>query len=152
MRYTFIFICTTLLFVYACSSSDGKKDTENCQKPTAVTNPNGMSEMSQIMEDWYAAMKTAGDSIRAGKMATNIPEFDKQKALNAQTSKTNMKKENFDSFTETFFFNYTNFRKATDGYQQAMEYNLTVKACVNCHEQYCHGPLVRIKKLAIADI
>ncbi|HLP11697.1 MAG TPA: hypothetical protein VK177_07150 [Flavobacteriales bacterium] len=151
MRYTSTILILILLFVYACSSNEEKK-AEACKKPGEVTNPNGMSELSQIMEEWYAALKAAGDSIKVGKFAKNIPAFDEKKPLTAQTSQPDMRKDNFGPFLEQFFYNYNNLRKATDGYAQASEFNLTVKACVNCHEQYCHGPIVRINKLRIADI
>lgn len=151
MRYTSTIVILILLFVYACSSHEEKK-VEACKKPGEVTNPNGMSELSQIMEEWYAALKAAGDSIKAGKLAKEIPAFDEKKPLTAQTSQPDMRKDNFGPFLEQFFYNYNNLRKATDGYTQASEFNLTVKACVNCHEQYCHGPIVRINKLRITDI
>jgi hypothetical protein len=152
MRYTSTIIIFVLSFVYACSSGEKNNADAGPKKKAEVTNPNGMSELSQIMEDWYAALKMAGDSIKVGKIANNIPAFDENKPLTAETSQPGMRKDNFKPFLEQFFFNYNNLRKATDGYSQASEYNMTVNACINCHEHYCHGPLVRIKKLSIADI
>ncbi len=33
--------------------------------------------------------------------------------------------------------------------EQKTYYNLMIQACVNCHENYCSGPLKRIRKLPI---
>ncbi len=149
MKLTYFIIVCVFLFVYACSSEKEKKEKTVCAKPGEVTNPNGMSEMSQIMEDWYTSMKIISEELRAGRMVKNVTSFDEQKVLVAKTTKTDLKKEQFEAFSHSFFYNYNEIVKASSLEDQRDKFNLTVTACVNCHEQYCHGPMVRIKKLSV---
>lgn len=116
-----------------------------------VTNPNGMSEMSQIMEDWYKQLDIYSSELKAGKKVQEVTPLDEKKIFTAKVSKNkdNVHGEAFDGFTNSFFYNYHEIGKAATYEEQLKAFNLTVQSCINCHEQHCQGPIVRIKKLKV---
>ena len=136
------------LLAFSCSTKDteieDKKSTTN-----EITNPNGMSEMSLIMEDWYTSMKAISVNLNEGKLCNEISTIEEEKIFKAKTSKENIHGKEFDAFVENFFFNYKEISKASTVSAQVDQFNLTVKSCINCHEQFCHGPIVRIRKLTV---
>lgn len=137
------FICLVIAgIVISCGGNEQK-----------VTNPNGMSEMSQIMEDWYNQLETYAKQLKSGKKIETFVTLDQQKIYTAEVSKEkdNVHGEQFDGFTDSFFYNYNSVSTAPTYEEQVKAFNLTVKACINCHEQHCQGPIVRIKKLTVTE-
>jgi hypothetical protein len=118
-----------------------------------ITNPNGMSEMSLIMENWYKQLDVYSKDLKAGKMTADYAPLDEKKIFTARVSKSkdNVHGPAFDGFTNSFFYNYHEIGKAVTYEEQVKAFNLTVQSCVNCHEQHCQGPIVRIKKLTVSQ-
>jgi hypothetical protein len=147
MKFLYPIFFFVSMFLIACSGS-----TEGSTSPTEtakVTNPNGMSEMSLIMEDWYNAMKNISDKLNSGNKVKSIPDAEAKDIYKAKTSKPNIHGKEFDAFVQSYFYNYSQIEKAGSVEEQKTEFNLAVKSCLNCHEQFCHGPMVRIKKLTV---
>ena len=133
-------------FFFCCASPEEKETSVK----HVVINPNGMSEMSLIMEDWYVDMKNISDVLRDGKMySRNTPNMEKRNIYKAKTSKENIHGKEFDAFVQSYYYNYSQISNASSWGEQRDEFNLTVTTCVNCHQQFCHGPIVRIKKLFV---
>lgn len=149
MKYFFVFTIFILVFM-ACGGHE-EKSAENNTTQVKVTNPNGMSEMSLIMEKWYQQLEVYTKQLKAGKMLDQFVELDHQKIYTAEVSKEkdNVHGEQFDAFTDAFFYNYDNIGKAQTFEEQVKHFNLAVTSCINCHEQHCQGPIVRIKKLKV---
>lgn len=143
MHSKFILALIALVLV---SCSDKEKEKPMTKE---VTNPNGMSEMSLIMEKWYTSMKSIAMTLNEGNVSKEITEINEQTIFTAKTSKENIHGKEFNAFVETFFYNYNEISKASSYAAQVEQFNLTVKSCINCHEQFCHGPIVRIRKLAV---
>lgn len=143
-KLPWILICFFVLL--ACTSP--KPKTANEHQKNTVTNPNGMSEMSILMEEWYASLQNTYTQIKNGKLAPVNP-IPTQEVFKAKTSKSNVHGEQFDAFAESFLYNFESVQKATTLEEQSKAFNLSVTSCINCHEQFCHGPLVRIKKLRL---
>lgn len=135
-------------WIVACN---GGKPQEEVKKPAqhVVTNPNGMSEMSLIMEEWYNAMLVMKSRLEAGTLVETAEPIKTAEMATAQTSKQNIHGEMLDGFTESFVLNYQAIAKGKTIAEQSRTFNLAVVACINCHEQYCQGPIVRIKKLSV---
>lgn len=132
-----------LFFLTSCYANEKPQDERK------ITNPNGMSEMSLIMEDWYKYMKFAGDDLKQGRKAMRIHSIEDKNIFTAKTSKKNIHGKEFDAFVHGFYYNYSQISKASSFNEQVEEFNLTVNSCINCHQQFCHGPLGRIKKLIV---
>lgn len=147
-----VLVC--LVAVWSCGEQKQESNTGNTTnaQQTKVTNPNGMSEMSLIMEDWYTVLEKYAEQLRENKKIDDFKTLDHEKILTAEVSKEkdNVHGEQFDAFSESFFYNYDNIGTSASYDEQVQRFNLAVKACINCHEQHCHGPIVRIKKLTVA--
>lgn len=156
MKY-FLFFISAALFLFACGSNkeeDKKAEKDSsatCAKPSEISNPNGMSEMSLIMEEWYSELKKVNEELKQGKKAEAIRSFDFEKVKTAKTSKQDVHGDVFNGFVDAFAVNYNSIQSAATLEDQIKQFNLTITACVNCHEQHCHGPLVRINKLRIKN-
>lgn len=140
MKSAFIFAVVVLL-VFSCGE----------EKKAEITNPNGMSEMSLIMEDWYNQLAEYSKSLKAGDQIKTFVPLDEKNIYTAEVSKEkdNVHGEQFNAFTESFFYNYNNIGKGKNYAEQVEAFNLSVTACINCHEQHCQGPIVRIRKLTV---
>jgi cytochrome c553 len=143
-----ISVILAILFLVSCATKDDDKN-EQTKSEIKVTNPNGMSEMSLIMEEWYNSMKIISDELKAGHKVEEVPTINQDGIFSAKTSKPNVHGNEYNAFVETYFYNYNQLKKSGSLQQQTNDFNLTVTSCVNCHEQFCHGPIVRIKKLAV---
>ncbi|MEM6299743.1 MAG: cytochrome c, partial [Bacteroidota bacterium] len=86
-----------------------------------------------------------------------VPEDyrDKFKAIHiAEATDPDTRDESFEAMSEAFLKRMDQlYEKQQSGDQELIKggYNLMVQACMNCHASYCPGPMVRIKKLYIAE-
>jgi len=148
MGYTKISFFFILVFI-ACTSVEKKEE----QAPK-ITNPNGMSGMSLLMEEWYNLMTSYERDLRAHATITKFINLNEDKVRTAEMSKPKQyirEEQAFNAFTSGFFYNYHEIGEGKTFQDQVNAFNSTVNACINCHEQYCHGPIVRIQKLLIKE-
>lgn len=141
----FFFIFSISLF--SCSNQEEKK----AEKKVKITNPNGMSEMSLIMEEWYDVMLKFSSQLKDNYVVDNVETIKQNDIYKAKTSKTGVHGKQFDAFADGFFYNFNEIENTISYGEQVAQFNLAVKSCVNCHEQFCPGPMVRIKKLTVAN-
>lgn len=148
------------VFIQACSN--------NSSAPKATE----LTEESEAKADSLKACTTIMDPNNPKPMALMM----RQMAANADSMKARiLRGETLDSLKHPFIRFYTaeptdpkvleaNFFEKARLYQAAYKelfnhpkeqkkyYNLTIEACVNCHKDYCSGPLKRIRKLPISDL
>ncbi|MCS7018933.1 MAG: hypothetical protein RMJ87_00130 [Cytophagales bacterium] len=104
------------------------------------------SELALLMRTMYNDAET----IRKAILEKRLPEDfrEKFKAIyTAQPTDPEVKDENFTPFTNGFL-------QALDllyqnGDDQIENFNTVVHSCIACHQQYCPGPINKIKKLYI---
>lgn len=152
-----IFYISIVVLLFSCGNNKEEEKTTktdssaSCSKPSEISNPNGMSEMSLIMEEWYSELKKVNEELKQGRKAETVRGFDFEKVKTAKTSKQDVHGDVFNGFVDAFAVNYNSIQSAATVEEQIKQFNLTITACVNCHEQHCHGPLVRINKLRIKN-
>ena len=148
MKYFYFILIFLNLFLISCGEKTEEEKVDSSK--STVTNPNGMSEMSMIMEDWYTDMKNISDVLKTGKMySVNTPTMETRNIYKAKTSKDNIHGKQFDAFVQSYYYNYGQISNASSWKEQVDEFNLTVTVCTNCHMEFCPGPIVRIKKLEV---
>lgn len=121
-------------------------DSASCANEETITDPNGAKPMALMMR----------------QMAKNA-DLMKTKLINGEALDSNQFPfirfylvEPTDPKVLVPQF-YENSRLFQDAYKaifmhpkdQQKYYNLAIGKCINCHEQYCSGPLKRIRKLII---
>ena len=137
-----------------CGSSDKKPepnvaetaDSSSCENPETIKDPNNTKPMALMMRQ----MATYADSMRAQLLRDEALDSNSYPFIRfylVEPTNPNVLEPNFfdnaKRFQEAF---HDLFRKK--GNQKEM-YNLMIQECINCHENYCTGPLRKIRKLPL---
>lgn len=135
----------------ACSSEskdETKNDSAAACKPKPL-NPNGDSELAIIMRE----MANWTDSCKAAILNGGpIPE--KPKSIEAiHTAKRTDETIDAALFNSmaTLYEGKVHSFITSDTSKRVEMFNAMVQACAGCHENFCHGPLVRINKMLIVE-
>ncbi|MFM2228940.1 MAG: hypothetical protein RL607_198 [Bacteroidota bacterium] len=149
----FVFVFTTFL---SCQKKEATTQPaapkkESCAKPKTVKDVDGfemykMTEMAALMEQMYVDNKRLRERILKGEAVGSFPEH----YLKIYTAEMTDPSEN-DAFFKARAKTYIEAQKLlySDTKNAKKYFNAGIDACVQCHEQKCGGPLVRIKKLYI---
>lgn len=142
------------VFFYQCTQNT-ESQTENVDsqkasiKPTEVDTtkyPNDDSELAWLMRSMYED----GEKIKLAVQNKQLPEDFREKFKNIHTATPTdaaVKGEVFDTSATVFLQTLDKFY--TEKENQVENFNIVVNACVACHQNYCPGPIKKIKKLAI---
>lgn len=145
----FAFVIIVSLAIFSCGENKetaSEDSVKKCAMPSTV-NPNGDSELALLMRemaDWTDSCKAA---IVSGREVPSAPS-----GLNtlhsAKRTDPNIDANVFASMASLYQSRVTEFQAATDA-NRVQLFNSMVQGCVSCHENFCHGPLVRINKMQI---
>ncbi len=143
MATSFILMLVGLM-VISCGKNVQLKEKEK-QSPL---NPNGDSELAIVMRTM----------MESGKQMKNEIENKLPPSAYPEEIKTITTAKPTDGMIEdrNVFNGFANFHMATldsiyyKDVDQKVQFNHMVKSCVDCHENYCHGPIPAIKKLYIS--
>ena len=149
MRYFFILV-TIASFVIACSSSGTEEKKDSAKVCKNDVNPNGSSELAQLMRSMAAWTDTVKHHVH--QTTPPLPINFSRIHLLTKTDST-IDKKLFDQFADIYTQKVNDFI-ATDPKLDIREkkYNEMVSTCVSCHENFCHGPIKRIKKLFLITL
>lgn len=136
-----IFLSFIVLF-FACA--DTSQQDRIISKPGL--NPNGESELALLMRDMETEVKRIRDQIERGEAVTAQRDF--SLLLTAVPTREDMKPVTFPEYANGFLDAYERMASVPPGMQQTA-YEDLVNSCLNCHQQSCKGPIVRISKLYI---
>jgi len=145
----FAFALFLSLAIFSCGENKetvSEDSAKKCAMPSSV-NPNGDSELALLMRemaDWTDSCKAA---ITSKREVPNAPA--NLKTLHtAKRTDPNIDEKVFSSMASLYQSRVTEFQAATDANRVEL-FNAMVQGCVSCHENFCHGPLVRINKMLI---
>jgi len=131
------------IVVFSQCNNDAKTEEAECAPDP---NPNKSSELAILMRKMAAHADSTKGEVLAGKLTGSFPE-EFRKILTAVPSDSMIKGEHFDAFASGYL---KSLESLYSGQQDLdVHYKALVNSCVNCHENTCPGPLVRINKLKI---
>ena len=135
-----ILICVLVIqTLFACSS----------QKKSAPLNPNGDSELALLMRDMWTDGMDIKEAIEKGKVPKS--HIDVSKLLTAEpTDSAQVATPAYQAYAKVYEQAYTELM-AAEGDEIKPAYNNLVETCISCHQSTCPGPIVRIKKMELAD-
>jgi hypothetical protein len=111
-----------------------------------IKDPNNAKPMALMMRQ----MASNADSMRAQLLRGETLDSTRYPFIRfylVEPTDPNVLQPSFYENARLFQEAYSNlFKNPT---KQTQYYNLMIQKCVNCHEQYCSGPLKKIKKLPI---
>jgi len=156
---TLIFFAFSLLFFASAGiSCQEQKKKENLKEelkaqPASVQSPNDDSELALLMRRMWDDADAMKKAIESGEVPEDYRE--KFKAIHeAKATDPDTRDEQFEGMSVAFLASMDQlYKRQQEGDKEQIKngYNLMVEACLNCHQSYCPGPMVRIKKLRIAE-
>jgi len=134
----FVLFLIVVGLMASCTSND-----EQCAAPPL--NPNGDSELALLMRQ----MAAESDSIRAAVLSgRDHPVWTRLQQLHTATpTDANVTGPVFEGFANAFIHSVKSF-EASDSLRK-MHFNSVVDGCMQCHQEFCPGPMKRIAKLYI---
>ncbi len=155
MRKSYIilgYLLAVSLFI-ACdnqsgSEAEGKEQTSSSQKKGNFTNPNKDSELTLLMREVFE--KTGKIKARINQQQP-LPDWyanylDQLTEIHTATpTDESIKDETFFAFIKLLNQNAQELAQTPD----KEHYTQLVNSCIKCHQVYCPGPIVRIKKLYV---
>lgn len=150
MRLLVVFAVIAAIIVSCTSINSEEKNSDSTAacKPKPV-NPNGDSELAIIMREmttWTEECKTA---IETGGIIPPKPQSIDRIHTAKPTDET-IDAGLFNSMATLYEGKVRSFI-TSDTSSRVEMFNAMVQACAGCHENFCHGPLVRINKMTIAE-
>lgn len=150
MRALVLFTVIAAIVVSCSSGNSEEKNSDSAAaacKPKPV-NPNGDSELAIIMREmaeWTEACKAA---IESNGAIPGKPQSIERIHTAKRTDET-IDASMFNSMATLYEGAVQSFI-TSDTSKRVTAFNAMVSACAGCHENFCHGPLVRINKMTIA--
>ncbi len=110
-------------------------------------NPNGDSELAVLMRQMFEDGERIREQIKSGQPVDIKVDFEKIMTAKA-TDPKKMQGPEYPHFASAYVEAMKALRDAPPAEAQD-KYSAMVATCMNCHEQSCPGPIVRIKKLTL---
>lgn len=127
-----------------CTEKQDEMTKTSVVKPV---NPNGDSEMAILMRAMYDSAASVRTLVQDGRLPGELPEifFTLHKA---KPTDSTVKNENFDDFATSYLESLKQLH-TSDVNNVKENYNFLLNKCVDCHSQYCPGPIKAINKLRV---
>jgi hypothetical protein len=141
MRKSWIVICllTGIIVTMGTSCAD---------KPKSL-NPNGDSELALLMREMHTDGMKTKQQLLDGKTPDISVKYEKLFTAKA-TEPAKVATPEYTAYATIYETAVKNFLERR-GNEQVDSYKTMVDACMNCHQQICPGPMVKIKKLYLSE-
>lgn len=153
-KNSFLFLAAVALLLcvlYACNdetqAAAPDKEAAACGAPKAGLNPNGSSELAQLMREMQTSAESAKQIVLSGGTPKDFPTAF-TKIHTAEPTDNETKKESFDAFA-THYLNRLDLLYKSSKEDAPKNYNAVVEACLSCHYDHCPGPIKAINKLKL---
>lgn len=120
------------------------------KKPKSkIVNPNGDSELALLMREMFDHSMEIKEQLEAEGKFASIQRFDAMKTAEA-TEPEKAASDLYKAMADVYLSSVDITNEAPPSHR-AKSFNSMVDNCMNCHEQMCTGPMVKIKKLYISS-
>lgn len=146
MRIILASLSFSLLLIYACNSNNCSAD----KKPPTESIMYEPSELAILMKQMHAQELMWKQMIEADSFAIDFPT-DFMGIYTEEPTDSNLRErdEHFISFADKYIDNVKALIDTKKQKKQIKRFNATIDACIDCHTDYCQGPIDKIKKLYI---
>lgn len=135
----FILLVAMLHFsASSCSNTDAKP-----------LNPNGDSELALLMREMHDDGMRTKKQLLEGKTPSIQVKYEKLTTAKA-TEPEKAASPEYAAYATVYETAVKNFLERR-GNDQVESYTRMVDACMQCHQQLCPGPMVKIKKMYLSD-
>ncbi|MDZ4747026.1 MAG: hypothetical protein SH808_00950 [Saprospiraceae bacterium] len=112
-------------------------------------NPNGDSELALLMREMHDDGMRTKKQLLEGKTPTINVKYEKLTTA-AATEPEKAASPEYAAYATIYETAVKNFLERS-GNTQVESYTSMVNACMNCHQQICPGPMVKIKKMYLSE-
>lgn len=147
MKYTVIIsVFLFAAFLLACDDANEKSAVSDSAKcaPDEV-NPNGTAELAIIMRGMAEHSELMKGAIQKGEALPLQPEI-LERLKTAERTDKNIDAQIYNSHVDVYMAQLSQLYGAAPQ-ERPKYFNATIDACISCHENFCHGPIKRIRKL-----
>lgn len=150
--YIIVLALFTGIFINACSNNNnqqaGAKIPDSATVIETIKDPNKPKPMALMMRQMAANADSMKAKLLRGESIDSLSFPFIRFYLVEPTDKNVLEPQFFENAKV-----YQAAHKAVFDHpeNQKKYYNLMIGACISCHENYCSGPLRRIKKMPIID-
>ena len=138
------------IFLIVLTMAACGQDAESCEAPetqTVATTEDGSSELALMMRDMFTDSWKTRQAILKGKSVSLDAETLARIHSAEATQPEKVASPVFASMADSYLASVKALNAATDSSSQAEVYSRMVQQCEVCHQQFCPGPLAKIKKL-----
>jgi len=149
MKFSFELLGAALfsMLLFSCSS---EKEKPSETKKTEVFNPNGDSELALAMRKIFDQTEEIKSSLKEGDIIVPKDYIENLKSFHtAVPTDSEVKVDEFFGFVKAIDIAAQELEKRNDIDAQKEQYSRVINACVQCHQQFCPGPIRRINKLKL---
>lgn len=133
-----------ILLIVLLSNCSGKEVKSGASRFTMRED----SELTLLMRDMYDYYDSLKVNIENGDIPENIKEFHTvHSAISTEPAKA--KSDLYQAMATVYKESADRLKNHKNDIPQA--FNLMVDNCMNCHQQMCPGPMVKIEKLYLTD-
>lgn len=154
LKNKFFFLSSAVLLLSAFLSCTNEtravqadKEGAACEAPKEGLNPNGSSELAQLMREMQASAGSAKQIVLSGGIPNDFP-VTFTKIYTAKPTDSETKKESFNAFAAHYLSRLELLYKSPKE-EVRRNYNAVVEACLSCHYDHCPGPIKAIRKLRL---
>lgn len=121
----------------------------SCDEKPQIINPNGDSELALLMREMHTDGMKTKHQLLAGKTPEIKVKYEKLFTAKA-TEPQKVASPEYAAYATIYETAVNNFLERS-GNAQVDSYKTMVDACMNCHQQICPGPMVKIKKMYLSE-
>jgi hypothetical protein len=147
--HSFVSLLVVIIAINACSNNH--TSTEKTQLPAAekvetIKDPNKPKPMALMMRQMAANADSMKAKLLRGETLDSL-SFPFIRFYLVEPTDKNVLEPAFFKNADVYKLAHKNVFDHPK--EQVKYYNLMINACISCHENYCSGPLRRIKKMPI---
>jgi len=135
-------------FFISCDQNVAEKtipQAEDSQSDTWEPNMYQASELVLVMRQMHSDLELVKAEVAKGKTPGPMPEKYKEMHTAMATNPEEID-EIFHAISDKWMGEYKIMTEA-DASTLKLKYNTLIKTCVDCHQNYCLGPIPKIEKL-----
>jgi hypothetical protein len=129
------------------AAEKGENKTEESQSDTWEPNMYEASELVLIMRQMHADLTLVKEDVAQGKIPGPMPEKYKEMHTAMATNPQEID-QIFHAIADKWMGEYQVMTEA-DTSNVKLKFNALITTCVDCHQNYCLGPIPKIEKLYI---
>lgn len=138
---TAAFFMTLVIVLSNCDNGQSKPKM-------GILHPNKDSELTLLMRDMYDYYDSLKVHVENGNLPDNIRDFAEiHQAVSTEPSKA--ESPLYKAMSTVYLDSAKRFNTSKNNTKEL--FNIMIDNCMNCHQQMCPGPMVKIKKLYVKN-